>query len=196
MGAANETADRIAARIFSPKGVNDMPVIMCRRIFPHPRTYLMFDGGWEGLKKTSRGGVVNWEIDLDFQMRIEIDGSCMIPDTKNNRAKLDFVSKPQSRMMDYDPLTGIKYDEPHEFISMPEYVRIDASILEQGMVEQITALVMKRMQTDAQGQKEYSIAEGRDNRPGSAQYTQPMEIIEAQPKIKKGRDPLLDPLAK
>jgi hypothetical protein len=196
MGSINETADRIAARLFTPKGANDMPLIMCRRLFPHPRTYLMFDGSWEGLKRISRGGVTSWEIDLDFQLRIEIDGSCMIPDTKNNRIKLEKVSKPQSRMMDYDPLTGIKFAEAREFISYPEYTRIDASIMEQGIVEQITALVMKKMADDAKGQADYQIAEGRDNRPGAAQYTQPMEIVEAQPKIKKGRDPLLDPLAK
>lgn len=194
MGIATDTADRIAARLFTPKGVNEMPVIMCRRTFPHPRTYIVFDGSWEGLKKVTRGGVVNWEIDLDFQLRIEIDGSCMIPDTKNNRARLERISKPQITVMDHDPLTGIKYEHPREFVSIPEYTRIDASILEQGMVEQITALVMQKMQNDATASPDLAIAES--SRPGSASYTQPMQILEAQPKHKKGRDPLLDPLAK
>lgn len=137
-----------------------------------------------------------WEINLDFQLRIEIDGSCEIPDTKNNREKLERVSKPQSRMMDYDPLTGIKFAEPKEFISLPEYTRIDASIMEQSMVEQITAMVMKKMQENAMVQPDLPIAEGRDNRPGGSQYTQPIQIVEATKKIPKGRDPLLDPNAK
>ena len=196
MGIANDTVDRIAANMLAPQGAGNMPIMLCRRIFPHPRTYLMFDGGWEGLKKVSRGGVISWEIDLDFQLRIEIDGLCSIPDTKNNREKLDRVSKPQARMMDYDPITGIKHEEPKQFISLPEYVRVDKTVLERGMADQIAELVMKKMAEAGQTLPDLKIAEGRDNRPGSAQYTQTVEIAEAPKKVKKGQDPLLDPLAR
>ncbi len=223
MGLSTETVDRLAEKLLAPQGGDNMPVILCRRHVPHERTYLLFDAGWEGLKKAGRGGRVSWEIDLDFQLRIEIDGLCAIPDTKNNRAKLEIVSKPIESWLDHDPITGIKYAEPKRHISLPEYTKVEQTILEKGLVDAIYQQVMEKMANQAGPQPEPVYANRPDNRPGRVRLTETLPVDdgtdlgegeafevpaaarrqrpakatkkETKPKGRpKGRDPLLEPI--
>lgn len=178
MGYTNESYDRIAQKILAPQGGDNMPVILCRRYVPHARTYLLFDAGWEGLKKAVRGGSGRWEIDLDFQLRIEVDGLCAIPDTKNNRAKLEIVSKPIVSYLTHDPITGIEYPEPVKHVSLPEYTRVEQSILEKAMVDDLYKQVMQRMADEAaeKGAPEPIYARREDNRPGRVRMTEVMPV--------------------
>ncbi len=178
MTVAAETVDRIAHRLLAPKNTEEMPVILCRRFFAHKLTYLQWDAGWEGLKKTVRNGRPYWEIDHNFNLRIELDGLCQIPDTPNNRKRLEKCSKPYQVSLTQDPITGIMYDAPKVFKYPAEYTRVDESILEKTIIEQIALRVMEMQRAEAAGEPTpLRAAPGPDERPQHMRNREAPELL-------------------
>lgn len=175
---AEETIDRMAHRLLAPRNSEAMPVILCRRFFPHPRTYLQFDAGWEGLRKVTRAGRAAWEIDNNFQLRIEIDGLCEIPDTKNNRKRLEICSKEHVAVLDKDPITGIPYPIPQTVKYPAEYSRVDQTILEKTIIEQIAEKVFEKMKSSEEVEPELRAAPGPDNRPASQRGREALPVLD------------------
>lgn len=141
-------ANEIAQQIFAQQDPDAMPVVLCRRHVPHKMTYVLHDYTWEGLKRVTRAGKPVWEIDKDFVLTIEIDGTCRIPQTKQNMARLEFVSKPRKTMAtqrDFDYATGNFSDREVEVIEPPMYERIGNNLMQQSTVDNIAAQVMSLM---------------------------------------------------
>lgn len=175
---ANETIDRIANRLLAPKNAEDMPVILARRYTPHPRTYLLWDAGWEGLKKTVRAGKPYWEIDRNFNLRIELDGLCQIPNTPNNKLRLEKCSKPYVVELRQDPVTGLPYDPPRKVKYPPEYRPVEETILEQTIVEQIAEKVFAKMRETQGETPDLRDAPGPDHRLMSQRNIEAPELLD------------------
>ena len=179
MTVAHDTVDRIAHRLLAPKNTEEMRVILVRRFTSHPRTYLLWDAGWEGLRKTIRNGRPYWEIDHNFNLRIELDGLCQIPDTVNNRKRLEKCTKPYQVTLSLDPITGLQYDPPKVFKYPAEYSRVDESIMEQTIIEQIAARVFQMQKEEAAGeQAPLRSAPGPDERPSHMRNREAPELLD------------------
>jgi hypothetical protein len=133
-----------------------MPVILAKRFDPQiPTTNNLRDYGFEGLSRTERAGVVQWEPNLNFVLTIDGEtGNCRIPDTEFNRKRLKRLSiqrmeKVKRIIMDEDGQTK----EVDDTIPVPAtYKMMEQSLAQSTLVDAIAKRVMEMMQSPAKGE--------------------------------------------
>jgi len=211
MSGNQQTIERLASILHRPQGGDNMPAILCKRFVPHKRTYRLWDASWEGLKPKRKGGKILWEIHSDFNMPIEMDGLCLIPDTPNNRKRLEKISKPVTVTLDKDPVTGIAYIPPKEVTHQPLYQRADTSMMERGLIDRLLdAMEERKSERNTEGSAPIGYDEGQNltgqeegdegllDETGEPLVAMAPPLPVAKPKGARGRprkpDPLLSPL--
>lgn len=149
-----EKNDHISAeeieRIFGRKDNSGIPYILCHRNEPVELTYELQDTTWEGLEPVEKHGRIQFEVYHDFVLRIGINGKCrvqeycLIPDTKNNRMRLERISAPTKVLVKhrrYDVNTGKWMEKEVEEVEKPQYEivkRADVSELsKQALIQEI-----------------------------------------------------------
>lgn len=138
----------LAKKLFSPKNREEAPYILCRRNVPHVMTYQLHDTTWEGLRRTTRNGQTQYEIDHNFVLTIELDGTCKIPDTPNNQKRLSWISKPlitKATKKVFDYVTGVQREEEIEITEPPLYERIEDNLIEENLVARLAQQVRELM---------------------------------------------------
>lgn len=128
-----------------------MPVILAKRFDPQiPTTNNLRDYGFEGLSRTERAGVVQWEPNQNFVLTIDGEtGNCRIPDTEFNRKRLKRLSiqrmeKVKRIIMDEDGQTK----EVDDTIPVPAtYKMMEQSLAQSTLVDAIAKRVMEMTQS-------------------------------------------------
>lgn len=172
----------IAKSLFEPQDPNAPPTILCRRNTPHRLTYALHDPTWEGLKKTTRHGKTMWEIDRNFNMRIEVNGYCRIPDTKNNRARLELLSKPLVKRATQKKFnfTTLKEEEIEvEIIEKPIYERVQDNLFQKELLSKLAA-ELRQMGVQAPAEQEgpsYEYAEEGDRPTPADTHVNPIPTV-------------------
>lgn len=132
----------IAKALFEPQDPNLPPTILCRRNTPHRLTYALHDPTWEGLRRVTRRGKTAWELDHNFNLRIEVNGYCRIPDTANNRKRLELLSRPivkRATQRKYN-FTTLKEDEIEvEIVEPPTYERVQNNLIQKELLDRLAA---------------------------------------------------------
>lgn len=137
-------ATDIAQQIFNQQDPNAMPVILCRRHVPHPMTYVLHDYTWEGLRRVVRNGKQAWEIDKNYVLTIEINGTCRIPDTQQNRTRLEMLSKPKMTTVfqrEFDYATGTFTEKEAQVVEPAMYERIENTMINQQTMDSLAKQV-------------------------------------------------------
>ena len=141
-------ANQVVERLFSNKRPGDIPYILCRRPVPRKLSYKLHDSSWEGLSRVTRNGKSGFEIDRNFNLVINEDGTCLIPDTEFNRKRLALLSKPRKTMAKrrrLDFATMQEVEEDYEIIEPPTYERVDENIIEKSVVDRIADQVRQKL---------------------------------------------------
>lgn len=146
----NSLLNNIAEQFMGKKGAPKYPYILARRNEPEPLPYCIHDvGGWEGLRSVQHNRKQSWEIDRNFTLVIYEDGSCFIPDTPNNRAKLEKLSQPLIEKKEHTRRNGVTNELETirtEIVIPPAYERVDKNLFENTVIDDLAGKVMARMQ--------------------------------------------------
>lgn len=166
----NGLIQRLAEEALGKKGAPTYPSIFCRKNVPPDMTCDLHSvGEWEGLKRVLREGRVAYEIDQNFTLIIKPDGSCFIPDTPNNQAKLDRLGK--SRVIEetktrHNSILGVDEEYVIRTTVPAIYERVETNLLSGALVKDLARKVMeesRRMQAE-----EFAEAEEAEIRPHHA----------------------------
>lgn len=177
----------LAEQYLGKKGAPAYPYILCKRNEPVERTYRLHDPTWEGLKPVRRNNQTVFELDPKFNLKIEPDGTCFIPDTPNNRAKLERLSQPietVEKRVRRNVITG--QDETYEVrtITPPKYEKAEKNIFTSAMVKELADAVRAELLNDGVEPVQEPEPEYRETNYGNRQTR--------TRKVKQ--DPLLDPI--
>jgi hypothetical protein len=144
----NGMIQKIAEDMMGKNGAPKYPYVLCKRSVLPEMTYDMHSiGEWEGLKPTVQNGRVAYQIDPNFTLIIKPDGTCFIPDTPNNQAKIDRLS--HSRVVEetkrrHNSLLGVD-EEYTERTTVPAlYERVETNLLSGVLVDDLARKVMAR----------------------------------------------------
>lgn len=177
----------LAEQYMGKKGAPNYPYILCKRNDRIEVTYRLHDPMWEGLKPVRRNGQTIYELDPKFNLKIEPDGTCFIPDTPANRAKLDRISQPVETVEKRTRINGISgQNETYEVktITPPKYEKMDKSLFDNAMVEELAEKVLAAMQNRGVEPEREEEPEFRETNHGNRRTR--------TSRVKQ--DPLLDPI--
>ena len=134
--------------LFKPRKEGDVPYIYAKKRLPMRHTYNLFEKDWDGLRKVQKNGKVTFEIDLNHNVVINGEtGECRIPDTKNNRKRLERLCKPTKVMgthREYQP-DGTFKEIPKEIEVPPAYTRLDENLLERKTLDVMESKLLERI---------------------------------------------------
>src|SRR3990167_7575883 len=137
--------DLVKQLLTRPKA-GDIEVILCRRNFPYVLKSPQWDPQWEGLKIVMRNGQRTAEIDPNYNLKIEIDGTCKIHKTAANIRKLDRIGKEvvsTRKIKKFDAAIGEMVETEEVVVQVPEYERLQKSVIEEDLVQRLAAEVAK-----------------------------------------------------
>ncbi len=138
--------DQLVKELLTRPKAGDIEVILCRRNFPYILKSPQWDPQWEGLKIVTRNGQRTTEVDPNYCLKIEIDGTCKIHKTAANIRKLDRISKETvtTRVTKkFDQTSGEMVESKEVVAVVPEYERLQKSVIEEDLVQRIAAEVAK-----------------------------------------------------
>lgn len=177
----------LAEQYLGKKGAPDYPYILCKRNDRIEVTYRLHDPMWEGLKPVRRNGQTTYELDPKFNLKIEPDGTCFIPDTPANRAKLERLSQPTQTVDKRVRRNGITgKDETYEVttITPPKYEKMEKNIFTSAMVKELADAVRAELANEGTEPEREEEPEFRETNHGARQ-TRTRRVKQ---------DPLLDPI--
>lgn len=177
MNESKDISERVARRLFGQRKPSDIPYILCRRNEPAQHTYELQDTTWEGLKPTFIDGRPGFQIDHNFVLRIGMDGYCMIPETKNNVARLNKISvvtkkKVKVKVKKYNFTTMQEDESEVEETIRPQYERVEESLVEDSIVDRLAEKVLGALDESALERMLENMRQKRG---------EPAKIIEAEP---------------
>jgi len=138
----------ITEEFFRPKSETDIPYIYAKKILPMEYTYNFYDKSWEGLRKVNRKGVITFEIDMNQAVEINgATGECKIPDTENNRKRLEKLSHARKSEGTHLVLQedGVTMKEETIIVEAPPaFKRLDENVIEKSIMDELEAKMMER----------------------------------------------------
>ena len=143
-----ELSQRIQNQLFGPKKEGDIPHILCRRNEPVEFTYDIHDTSLEGLRPVYRRGKIEHEVYHDFVLIIPPDGYCLIPDSPNNRQRLERISVPVKRIVKHQKLnftTNEMESTDVEEIEKPQYEIVEQKTLDQKSSAKIASEILSSL---------------------------------------------------
>lgn len=127
-----------------------IPVILAKRLDPQiPCTCDLRDYGFEGLRQVERFGKTEWEPHGNFVLIIDGEtGNCRIPDTPQNRVRLERLSKVTTEVVKrkiLDTATNEWTETDEAVTSLPTYRRMEENLAQSSLVEAVAAKVVEMM---------------------------------------------------
>ena len=180
-----DAVNMIAKRMFFKPTPTDIPKILCRRNTPHPLTYPLFDKSWESMRIVMENGRPVREITHDRHVKINTNNMCEIPDTPNNRERLNRISKPrvekQVRTV-HNEIKGKDETVVEEILIPPQYEILEENLLHENVYDEVAKRVARIMKGEVTEETEYREAAQIPEEP------QPEDGVSPLPK-RRGRPP-------
>lgn len=139
-----DTATQLVQELLTAPKAGDIEYIYCRRNFPYVLKSPQFDPMWEIPKLAYKGGKKVYEIDPHGSLKINIDGTCRIWKTENNVKRLDRIMKNTTytrNVKKFDQVTMKRVDHVEIVTILPEYERLEKSIIEEDTIKRIAEAV-------------------------------------------------------
>jgi hypothetical protein len=151
-----------------------------------PTTNTLTDYGFEGLSRAERGGKTLWEPSRNFVLYIDGEtGNCRIPDTENNRKRLERLSKGGKETVKRIVLddNGQTQTKTEEIETPPTYKMMEQNLATSTLVNTVAMQVMALMRNGIQSESDAPIPDNV-NRPAMVKKTgKTNPLVEPTPSI-------------